>query len=231
MLKINEISKIYGSKTVVDKASFQVPDGKICALLGLNGAGKSTIMKIICNLAFADSGSIEFDGKKYIDNREGKIGFMIESPSFYGDLTGKNNLRALSLLYDNIPNERIDEVLKICGLYSHKDILVKKYSLGMKQRLYFAYAILNKPKLLVLDEPFNGIDPVSVNLFKQLILDCVKTGASVLISGHMISEIQSISDCAVIIDNGKIIYEDYEVKDKNLTEIFLSLVSWSGAAQ
>lgn len=222
MLKINEISKSYGSKIVVDKASFQVPDGKICALLGLNGAGKSTIMKIICNLAFADSGSVELDGK---------IGFMIESPSFYGDLTGKNNLRALSLLYDNIPNERIDEVLKICGLYSHKDILVKKYSLGMKQRLYFAYAILNKPRLLVLDEPFNGIDPVSVNLFKQIILDCAKTGTSVLISGHMISEIQSISDCAVIIDNGKIIYEDYEVKDKNLTEIFLSLVSWSGVAQ
>lgn len=231
MLKINELSKKYGEKQILNKVSFSIPDGKICALLGLNGAGKSTLMKIICNLAFADSGFVEFDGKRIVDNKDGNIGFMIETPCFYRELTGKQNLVALSFLYDDISAAQIDEALSLVGLISQKDIAVKKYSLGMKQRLYFAYAILNKPKLIVLDEPFNGIDPVSVHLFQELISELAQKGCTILVSGHTIPYIQSISDCAVLLDHGKVIYKDEDIRSKDLTKIFLSLVVATGEAQ
>lgn len=231
MLKIVDISKSYGTKRVLNGVSFDVPDKTVCALLGLNGAGKSTLMKIICTLAFADVGHIEFDGKPIVDNSSGDIGFMIESPRFYRELTGKKNLVALSYLYDNITQSRIDEVLSLVGLDAQKDVPYGKYSLGMKQRLYFAYSILNKPRLLLLDEPFNGIDPVSVQLFKNLIIDLKNSGCTIIISGHMISDIQSVSDMAIILDRGNVVYQDMDIHGKDLNQTFLSLVSESGDAQ
>lgn len=231
MLKIENICKKYGAKLVLNDVSFEVPNGQVCALLGLNGAGKSTLMKIICMLARANSGNVEFDGKALIDNTSGEVGFMIEAPKFYNELTGRGNLVSLSFLFDSIPKERIDEVLALTGLEEHADVSYKKYSLGMKQRLYFAYALLNKPRLIVLDEPFNGVDPVTVRHFQNLITDLAKSGCTVLISGHMISEIQAVSDRAIILDHGEVVYQDEDIHGKDLTETFLSLVSESGAAQ
>jgi ABC-2 type transport system ATP-binding protein len=231
MLKVNKLSKFYKEKTVLDNVSFNIPDGKVCAVLGLNGAGKSTLMKIICNLAFADSGYIEFDGRRITDNSDGNIGFMIETPRFYRELTGRQNLTALAYLYDNIQSKRIDEVLSVVGLDAQADIAVKKYSLGMKQRLYFAYAIINKPKLLILDEPFSGIDPITVRLFQKLIIDFAAHGCTVLVSSHVISDVQSISDYVVIIDNGKLVYESENIINEDITQIFLSMVDLNGKAQ
>lgn len=233
MLKVSNISKTYENKQVLNKVSFSVETGKIYALLGLNGAGKSTLMKIICGLAFADEGDIEMNGQSLFSKRPKAepIGFMIETPAFYRELTGKQNLTALAMLYDGISKERTDEVLALVGMTGQANVPVKKYSLGMKQRLYFAYAMLNKPKLLILDEPFNGIDPVSINLFKNLIVTLAEKGCTVLISGHVISEIQSISDGAIILDRGKIVYSENDCKGKDLAATFLSLVSTSGDAQ
>lgn len=233
MLSIKNINKVYDGKKVLDDISLDVESGKIYALLGLNGAGKSTLMKIVCGLAFPDSGEITLDGKSLLDDKDrtSKIGFMIEMPAFYRELSGKQNLEALAILYDDIDKKRVDEVLMLTGMHEQANVAVKKYSLGMKQRLYLAYAILSKPRLLVLDEPFNGIDPVTINLFKNLILELAKNGCIVLISGHVITEIQSISDSAVIIDNGKIVYRDEACKGKDLTEIFLNTVSDAGLVQ
>jgi ABC-2 type transport system ATP-binding protein len=231
MLIIKELSKSFGEKQVLESVSFKIPKGKVCALLGLNGAGKSTLMKIICNLVFADSGFVEFDGRKIIGNKTANIGYMIETPRFYRELSGKQNLVALSFLYEDIPSNRVDEVLSLVGLASQKNIAVKKYSLGMEQRLYFAYAILNNPKIIILDEPFNGIDPVSVNLFQKLIRELAQKGCAVLVSGHTINDIQNISDCVVILDHGKLIYKDENSHGKDLTKLFLSLVGFGGEAQ
>jgi ABC-2 type transport system ATP-binding protein len=233
MLKIDKISKKYDGKQVLDEVSFAVETGKVCALLGLNGAGKSTLMKILCGLAFADSGGAALNGRSLFLSRDlrGSIGFMIESPAFYRELSGKQNLTALAMLYDGLPKYRPDEVLALVGMAAQADVPVKKYSLGMKQRLYLAYAILNDPQLLVLDEPFSGIDPVSINLFKKLILELAAGGCTVLISGHVITELQSVSDAAVIIDRGKVVYRADDIAGKDLTNVFLSLVSGDGDAQ
>lgn len=234
MLEIKNISKSYGKKKVLDDVSFNIDGGRICGLLGLNGAGKSTLLKIICSLVFADAGEVFVLGRK-LDNDDKanapSIGFMIENPAFYSSLTARQNLNALSKLYPDIKKERIEHVLRLTGIFNQADVQVKKFSLGMKQRLYFAYALLNMPKLLILDEPFNGIDPVSIKLFKDIIRALAEAGCTVVISGHVISELQSICDSAVIIDNGKILCTIDDISGISLEEKFLSLVSGSGDTQ
>lgn len=231
MLEIKSVYKSFGEKHALDDVSFTVPTGQVWSLLGVNGAGKSTLFKIVCNLAFADGGSVTFDGTP-VAPQNGDLGYMIESPSFLGNLTGRQNLTALSFLYDGITKERIDEVLSVVGLKTHCDELFKDYSTGMKQRLYFAYAVLNRPKLLILDEPFNGMDPVGICQMQKSIRSLAdKNGCTVLVSGHNIAELQAISDGVVIIDHGKIISVLSDISDKNVTEIFLNTVTDDGEAQ
>ena len=230
MLEIKSVYKSYGEKRALNDVSFSVPDGQVWSLLGVNGAGKSTLFKIICNLVFADSGNVTFNGKA-VAPQNGNLGYMIESPSFLGNLTGKQNLKALSFLYDDIGDKRINEVLSIVGLKTHCNDLFKDYSTGMKQRLYFAYAILNHPKLLILDEPFNGMDPVGISYMQKLIRSLTDDGFTVLVSGHNIAELQEISDGAVIVDHGKIISVLPDVSNINLTEVFLKTVTTDGEAQ
>lgn len=230
MLSVEKIKKSYGEKKVLRDVSFTVQEGKICGLLGLNGAGKSTLMKILCQLAFADGGNAYLNGQSLLQNNSG-IGFMIESPAFYRELTGRQNLAALAELYPDIPEERVDEVLRLVGIEHQADTLVKKYSLGMKQRLYFAYSLLSRPKLLILDEPFNGIDPVSIKLFKEVITGLAEEGCTILISGHVISELSKLCDSVCIIDCGSVVFTSEDAKALDLEEVFLSHVSDSGDAQ
>lgn len=232
MLEVKELCKSYGTKRVLNQVSLSVESGKICGLLGLNGAGKSTLMKIVCGLAFADGGEVFVDGQK-LENGEGdaRIGFMIENPAFYRELSGRANLRALAALYPEVDDARVDEVLETVGLGGAANEAVKKYSLGMKQRLYFAYAVMNRPRLLILDEPFNGIDPVGIRLFKDLIQRLTSEGCAVLLSGHMIAALQDLCDSVCIIDRGKVLFSSDHAREQNLEEIFLSLVSESGDVQ
>jgi ABC-2 type transport system ATP-binding protein len=232
MLEIFKINKKFGNKLVLNNVSLNIPIGSICGLLGLNGAGKSTLMKIITSLMFKDSGEIKYNGEIYEkDESSISIGYMIESPSFYKDLSGKDNLLLLASLYNSINKYRVEEVLIKVGLQESKDVLVKKYSLGMKQRLYFAYAILGNPEVLVLDEPFNGIDPVTSKLFKDLIKDLSNKGCTILISSHVINDVKQICDKVVIIDRGIVVYDNSVSKDDDLEQLFISKVSNSGYAQ
>lgn len=232
MLEIININKKYGQKKVLHDVSFSVESGTVCGLLGLNGAGKSTLMKIVTSLAFKESGEIKYNGIEYKkDDNIIPLGYMIESPAFYKDLSGKNNLKILSALYDTLKAERVDQVLSDVGLDDVKNTLVSSYSLGMKQRLYFAYSILNNPEILILDEPFNGIDPVTSRLFKDLILKLAKQGCTIIVSSHVISDIQEICDKVVIIDKGNVVYDSNLNESENLEKLFLSKVTTDGLAQ
>ncbi len=222
MVKLYNVSKKYGSKKILNNISITLNEANCYGLLGLNGAGKSTLMKIICNVVTSYDGTVEFSSEL---NK--KIGFMLEGPSFYNELTGKQNLCALALLYSNLDNNRVDEVLKIVGLENDKNIKYKHYSLGMKQRLYFAYAIINKPRILILDEPFNGIDPITSHLFKQIIKKFIEDGGIVLISSHVINDLKEICNYIFILKDGEIIHENLLDKNDDIESLFISLVGQS----
>lgn len=229
MLKIAEIKKHFGKKQVLNGVDLQVADGRVCGLLGLNGEGKSTLMKIICGLERPDSGSIKIDDHE-IKPGEAPVGIgaMIEAPAFYGGLSGFDNLELLRKLCDNVPPERVENVLRIAGISANAHKKYKDYSQGMKQRLYFAFALLKKPRVLILDEPFSGIDPVSVKLFENVIKTMAQNGCTILISGHIIAELKNVCNCAAILDGGVIKACFDNLSEINLEKEFLSAVSASG---
>ncbi|MCR4874606.1 MAG: ABC transporter ATP-binding protein [Clostridia bacterium] len=229
MLEIKNISKFFKDKQVLNDVSLELKPSEICALLGPNGAGKSTLIKVLAGLVNPDSGEIILDGNVKKTNKD--IGFMIESPAFYDNLTVEKNLTALAQFFVNVKAEDIDSVLKLVGLIPHKKVLYKNLSLGMKQRLYFAYALMGKPKILILDEPFNGIDPISIKLFEDIIKAYAEAGNIVMISGHGIKELESICTSAYIINQGKIVSHIEDIKKINLSEEFFKVVSSSGDAQ
>ncbi len=229
MLKVSHIKKSYGKKHVLQDVDLTVGDGRICGLLGLNGEGKSTLMKIICGLTSRDGGEIEIDGRRVKDgDAPVDIGAMIEAPAFFGELSGFDNLEMLRRMCPEVPEKRVPEVLRLVGIAGSAGAPYKSYSQGMKQRLYFAFALLKKPKALILDEPFSNVDPVSVKLFEDVVAAMAADGCSVLISGHIISELENICDCAAFLDGGviKAYYDDLSGVD--LQKEFLSAVSSSG---
>lgn len=236
MIEVKNIVKRYGKNTVLENVSFTVPSGKIYGLIGLNGAGKSTLMKIMCSMTFADSGEIFLDGEKRRtqppkgfhkeEPQAVKLGYMIENPCFYGDLTGYKNLSLLAALYPEVDSKRIQKVLRIAGLEKDADKKFSQYSLGMKQRLHFASALLGDPSVLILDEPFNGIDPLSLRYFEKEIKEFAAKGGTVLISAHIIAELEKICDSAIFIHEGRIIktVEKTEGYDRFEKEFFDSLI-------
>lgn len=235
VLQIENLYKKYGKRQALNGVSLSVEEGSICGLLGLNGAGKSTLMKIVCSQVKADSGNVTVLGKDVKENTvftNSKTGCLIETPAFFNSLTGFQNLKAVSYLYDEkISDASINQILSDVGLDNQKNIAVRKYSLGMKQRLYFALALMKSPKLLLLDEPFNGIDPLAVKQLRDLIKQTANTGTAVVISSHILSELQMICDKVCIIDKGKDVYSGFCKNDTRLEEIFISYVTNGGKAQ
>jgi ABC-type multidrug transport system ATPase subunit len=229
MLEIKDISKQYSQK-VLNGVSFCVKKGSVCGLFGPNGAGKSTLMKIITGLELPSSGEILWEGEK-VSLRRPLIGSMIESPCFLPGLSGFENLRLLARLSGSCTEEDVLSAISRVGLFSKKALPYKKYSLGMRQRLYFAFAIMRKPSLLVLDEPFSGIDPIALNLFEKLIRGFSSQGVAILISSHEIRELQTLVDKAIFLDKGKIVYETEEAQKADLFKEFLARVDLSGEAQ
>ena len=210
-LKISGLTKVYKGKKVVDNAEMNVKRGEIYGFLGPNGAGKSTILKMILNLVKPNKGKIIVFGKEVNDNNFEilkRIGSIIENPYFYDKLTGRENLE-LHCEYMGCHNrERIDEVLNLVGLYDIDGKAVCNYSLGMKQRLAIARAILAKPEILILDEPINGLDPEGIKEIRSLIKKLNRElGMTILISSHILAEIELIADTVGIIKNGKILKE------------------------
>lgn len=211
ILEVNNLSKSFQGNRILKDVSLTVREGDIYGLLGKNGAGKSTTMKAILKLIKLDSGTIKlFDQYNIAETNAylSDIGSLIEAPSFYPNLTAIENLKILQCLAD-VPQDNIEKVLTIVDLQNvPKKKLVKNYSLGMKQRLGIALALLKFPKLIILDEPTNGLDPKGVREIRELIaLLPEKYGTTVLISSHILSEIEKIANRVAIINNGQIKYE------------------------
>lgn len=209
VLEVKNLTKVYGTRKAVDNVSFDVYEGEILGFLGANGAGKSTTMKMILGLTNISSGSVYISGRnvetefeKAIEN----VGGLIETPHMYPYLSGYGNLKFYASLYKGIGKERIMEVAEIVGLSRRLNDKVRNYSLGMKQRLGIAQALLHKPKLLILDEPTNGLDANGIKEIKMLLKRLTKlNGTSILISSHILSTMESLCDRIAIIDNGKLI--------------------------
>ena len=215
VLQVENLTKVYGTRVAVDSVSFSVKDGEILGFLGANGAGKSTTMKMILGLTSITSGDVYICGKNVQTNFESAIvnvGGLIETPYLYPYLTGYGNLKFYASLYKGIKKYKIMEVASIVGLSRRLTDKVRNYSLGMKQRLGIAQALLHDPKLLVLDEPTNGLDANGIKEIKMLLKRLTKErGTSILISSHILSTMESLCDRIAIIDNGKLV----EIKTLN----------------
>lgn len=211
VIETKQLTKIYGKQTVVSKVNLHVKKGRIYGLLGRNGAGKTTIMKMILGLTCITSGEVEVFGE-HIKGREKRlyprIGAIIETPGFYSNLTGTENLEIFAKLRGTAAPNAVKNALEIVGL-SYKDKkLFGKYSLGMKQRLGIANAILHDPELLILDEPTNGLDPIGIAEMRAFIKNLsVECGKTILISSHILSEISLLADDVGIIDHGILLEE------------------------
>lgn len=227
ILKCQDVYKKIGKKYILKKISFEVKKGEIVGFIGPNGAGKTTTIKLILGLQKITKGKVEINGydiKKNFEKAIYRVGAIIENPDVYTYLTGYENLKIAQEYYKNIPNQRIDEVVKIVGLKDSIMNKVSKYSLGMRQRLGIAQAILHEPQLLILDEPTNGLDPEGIieirNLLKKLVFE---ENIGILISSHNLSEVENICDKVCIIKSGEIIDEKdiKELKSQNLEECYI----------
>lgn len=210
-LQIKAIASALESKVqrAVDDISFGVKGGEICGFLGPNGAGKSTAIKSIVGLIYKDSGNIYINGKS-LDSSKTEIlnyvGGVIETPVLYKNLSGRDNLKYFATLRGGVEDRRIEEVLKIVDLSSRVNDKFSKYSMGMKQRLGIAQAIMHKPKLLLLDEPANGLDPQGIIDLRKLLKKLAhEEGMAIIVSSHQLSEMQLMCDRVLIMNKGKII--------------------------
>ncbi|NLY85858.1 MAG: ABC transporter ATP-binding protein [Tissierellia bacterium] len=204
------LSKRYGDIYAVEDVNLSVSEGDIFGFLGPNGAGKTTTLKMILGLIGPTKGKVKVFGKDFESNRQfilSHTGSLIESPSYYGHLTGLENMRIIQKLRE-LPDRNVFEALKIVRLEKHKDRKVNQYSLGMKQRLGIAMALASFPKLLILDEPTNGLDPAGISEIRELIKSLPsRYDMTVLISSHLLSEIEQIATSVGIINNGKMIFQ------------------------
>ncbi|MDO5848118.1 MAG: ATP-binding cassette domain-containing protein [Methanobrevibacter sp.] len=211
ILKTENLTKEYGKNKVVDSVNIKIKKGQIYGLLGKNGAGKTTTMCMILKLANASSGNINLFGrtvKSSTDPVYKNIGSIIEMPGFYHNLTGEENLRLFSKLAGGYSEDNVKSVLEMVSLTENKNKLYKNYSLGMKQRLGIALALLKNPDLLILDEPINGLDPVGIQEIREILRSLADDyGMTILISSHILSEIEHVADMIGIMDNGKLIEE------------------------
>ena len=209
-LECLSLEKSFGPQKVLDKVSFSVEHGDIYGFLGPNGAGKSTTIRIIADLIRADAGSVHIDGiavaKKKVEALS-SVGMLIEKPSFYPHLSGETNLRLLTRLMPEIEHSEIDRVLKIVDLSSAALKKVKFYSQGMKQRLGIAQAMMGHPSLIILDEPLNGLDPVSMRDMRDLIFRLRDEGKTIFLSSHLLYEVERSCNRMCIIRRGTVIRE------------------------
>ncbi len=205
-LKITGLNKTLGRRHILHDISFEAYEGEVFGFLGPNGAGKTTTIKIVVGLLSLDSGEIcvgGYDIKKNFEKAMAGIGGIVENPEMYKYLTGRENLKQYARMRDNVTDERIDEVVKLVGLSNRIDEKVKKYSLGMRQRLGVAQAILHHPKLLVLDEPTNGLDPAGIRELRDILKKLAhEEGICVLVSSHLMSEMELMCDRVGIISSG-----------------------------
>jgi lantibiotic transport system ATP-binding protein len=209
-IETRDVTYRFGSLTAVEALNLQVPTGSICGFLGPNGAGKTTTIRLLLGLLKPSSGTILIDGQfisRAHPELRSRIGALIESPSLYPNLTGWENLEVIRRLLDIAP-ANVSEVLELAQLTQDSDRLVRTYSLGMRQRLGLAIALLGNPKLLVLDEPANGLDPAGVHDLRDLLRTLVRQrAATVFLSSHLLSEVEQTADHVAILDGGHLLFQ------------------------
>ena len=204
------VRKSYGSRLALAGLDLSVPTGVVYGFLGPNGAGKTTTMRLLTGLIHPDAGTIELLGKPFgrADRRRlFDVGALIESPTFYPYLSGRANLRELAATGAPTPRGRVDELLELMGLRDRADDAVSRYSMGMKQRLGIAAALLSDPKLLLLDEPANGLDPAGIVAMRDTLRHLASTGKTVFVSSHILGEVQQLADVVGIIAAGRLVRE------------------------
>ncbi|QKS70454.1 ABC transporter ATP-binding protein [Paenalkalicoccus suaedae] len=223
VLQVKELTKrVSGMKKIVDDVSFEVNKGEIVGLLGPNGAGKTTIIRMIGGLINKTNGSVIINGQDADRDPEAcreEIGAIVENPSFYDFMSGYKNLQQYARLSrETITKERIDEVVALVKLENAIKDKVRKYSLGMKQRLGVAQAILHKPSLLILDEPTNGLDPKGIRELRDYLREMANEGTAVLVSSHLLSEMQLMCDRFIVVEHGKLI-DSTVLSDQSVEEV------------
>ena len=219
MLKVENVTKYYGDFKAVDNLSFEVKPGEIFGLLGVNGAGKTTTFRMITNLLDITSGSITLDDKKIDYNITDKIGFLAEERSLLTKLTVKEQcyfFGALKGMNDDEIEKSMNSLLEEFEITEYKDRKIKELSKGNQQKIQFIVAILHHPKLLILDEPFSGLDPINVELFKKIILKLANEGSMIIFSSHRMEHVELFCEKLVILVHGKTVLEGYlkDIKEK-----------------
>jgi len=210
IIETHNLTKSYPGFTAVSGINLHVPKGTVYGFLGPNGAGKSTTMKMFLGLTKPTDGSFVIDGKQFPANRVEilkEVGSFIEAPAFYGNLTGEENLDIVRKIL-GLPKSSVSEALELVGLTPYRKRLAKKYSLGMKQRLGLASALIGKPPILILDEPTNGLDPVGIHEIRTLIRSLPQQfHCTVFVSSHLLSEIELMADNIGILNHGRLLFE------------------------
>lgn len=215
LLECQDLCKSFGKKQILKNVSFELDESDILAFIGPNGSGKTTTIKLILGLQGIDKGSVNINGydiKKDFVKAIEKVGAIVENPDTYMYLSGWDNLKLTANMYKNISDEAIKDIVKLVDLETRIHDKVSKYSLGMRQRLGIARALINKPNILILDEPTNGLDPEGIKDLRNLLKKLAKEGMGILISSHNLAELESFCNKVLIIDNGTII-ETSEVKE------------------
>lgn len=227
IIQTKKLNKTYKKQEVNKEISLLVPTNSIYGLLGPNGAGKSTLLKMLTGMINPTSGEIIYNEKPWSRNDLLEIGALIEQPPIYENLSARENLKVRTLLY-NLPESRIEEVLEIVQLTDAGNKKAGKFSMGMKQRLGIAIALLNNPKLLILDEPTNGLDPIGIGELRELIKSFPQKGISVILSSHILSEVEQIADYIGIIASGQLWYQEKVKENIDLENLFLDVVRKAG---
>ena len=231
VLETRGLSKRFGrggsAQTAVDHVALHVEEGKVYGLLGPNGAGKSTTLKMVTGVLHPSEGQMLFEGRPWRRDDLYRIGSLVEQPPLYQNLTARENLRVRTTLL-GLPEERIDEVLGAVGLTDTGTKRAGRFSMGMRQRLGIALALLVHPRLLILDEPTNGLDPIGIEDLRGLIRSFPKQGITVLLSSHILGEVQHTADAVGIIVKGRLAYEDALHKGEDLEALFMDVCRKEG---
>ncbi len=227
ILKTNALCKKFKGQMAVNKVSLNIPRNSVYGLLGPNGAGKSTTLKMLTGILKPTIGTVTFNGQPWSREALNEIGALIEMPPLYENLTARENLKVRTTLL-GLPDKRIDEVLQIVQLTNTGKKRVGQFSLGMKQRLGIANALLNHPKLLILDEPTNGLDPIGIEELRELIRSFPEKGITVILSSHILSEVQQAADHIGIIANGVLGYEGQLQNGEDLEQLFMQVIKQVG---
>ena len=236
ILQLNQLHKNYGNIHAVNDLSFSIEKGNVYGILGPNGSGKSTTLGIVLNVVNATSGSYSwFNGTVDTHQALKKVGAIIERPNFYPYMTAVQNLKLVCKIKE-IPFTKIEEKLKTVNLYERRNSKFKTYSLGMKQRLAIASALLNDPEILILDEPTNGLDPQGIHEIRQIIKDIANNGTTILLASHLLDEVEKVCSHVVVIREGIKLYSGsveemiashglFELKVDDNSEKLLELLS------